>query len=93
MGKPGSFVSYGPQWAKAGTAPFNRYKGFATEGGITAPMIIAGRGVGVSAKTSAYTTVMDLAPTFIEIADAYRSNGFLNESTQVIRKYDNCSDL
>ena len=76
MGKPGSFVSYGPQWAKAGTAPFNRYKGFATEGGITAPMIIAGRGVGVSAKTSAYTTVMDLAPTFIEIADAtYPSDG------------------
>ncbi len=76
MGKPGSFVSYGPQWAKAGSAPFNRYKSYPTEGGIVAPMIIAGRGVKVSAKTSAYTTVMDLAPTLIEIADAhYPSDG------------------
>ena len=76
MGKPNSFVSYGPQWAKAGAAPFNRYKGFTSEGGITAPMIIAGRGVSATAKTSAYVTVMDLAPTFIELADAhYPSDG------------------
>ena len=71
MGKQGSFVSYGPQWAKAGSAPFNRYKSYPTEGGIIAPMIVSGRGVNVSATTSAYVTVMDLAPTFIELADAH----------------------
>ena len=39
-------------------------------------MIIAGRGVSATAKTSAYVTVMDLAPTFIELADAhYPSDG------------------
>ena len=76
MGKRNSFVSYGPQWAKAGSAPFNRYKGYTTEGGITAPMIIAGRGVSTTAITSTYATVMDLAPTFIELADAhYPSDG------------------
>ncbi len=76
MGKPSSFVSYGPQWAKAGSAPFDRYKGFTSEGGITAPMIISGRGVSVTAKTSAYVTVMDIAPTFLELADAhYPSDG------------------
>lgn len=76
MGKPGSFVSYGPQWAEAGSAPFNRHKTYPTEGGITAPMIIAGRGVSATAITPAYVTVMDLAPTFIELADAhYPSDG------------------
>ncbi len=69
MGKPGSFVSYGAPWAEAGSAPFHRYKGFTREGGITAPMIISGKGV-VSAgkKTATYLTVMDLAPTFLELA-------------------------
>jgi len=71
MGKPGSFVSYGTPWAEAGSAPFQRHKGYTREGGITAPMIIAGKGVtrgGV--KSSAYLTVMDLAPTFLELAGA-----------------------
>lgn len=68
MGKPDSFVSYGPQWAEAGSAPFSRYKGYTREGGITAPMIIAGQGVRQhGSKTRTYVTVMDLAPTFIEL--------------------------
>ncbi len=69
MGKPTSFISYGPQWAEAGSAPFSRYKGYTREGGITAPMIIAGRTVGRSGvKNRSYVTVMDLAPTFLELA-------------------------
>jgi arylsulfatase len=71
MGRASSFVSYGPQWAEAGSAPFQRHKGYTREGGITAPMIISGPGVAARAeKTSAYLTVMDLAPTFLEIAGA-----------------------
>ena len=71
MGKASSFVSYGPQWAEAGSAPFQRHKGYTREGGITAPMIISGPGVAAHAeKTSAYLTVMDLAPTFLELAGA-----------------------
>ena len=69
MGKANSFVSYGAPWAEAGSAPFSRYKGYTREGGITAPMIIAGKGVAASGeKSSAYLTVMDLAPTFLELA-------------------------
>ena len=77
MGKPGSWVSYGPQWAEAGSAAFNRHKGFATEGGIVAPMIVAGYGIKESgARTAAYATVMDLAPSFLELAGAeYPSDG------------------
>jgi arylsulfatase len=71
MGLPGSFVSYGPQWAEAGSAPFSLYKGFTREGGITAPMIMRGPGVARSGEiNTSYLTVMDIAPTFLEIAGA-----------------------
>ncbi len=72
MGKPDSFVSYAAPWAEAGSAPFQLYKGFTREGGITAPMIISGKGVASAGlKSSAYLTVMDLAPSFIELAGAH----------------------
>jgi len=72
MGQPDSWVSYGPQWAEASSAPFKRYKGHVYEGGIVAPMIIAG--AGVKAQTginSAYVTLMDLAPTFLSVAGTH----------------------
>lgn len=69
MGRPSSWVSYGPPWAEAGSAPFSRYKGYTREGGIVAPMIVSGAGV-LRRKVidAAYLTVMDLAPTFLEVA-------------------------
>ena len=71
MGTAASWVSYGPQWAEAGSAPFMRYKGYTREGGIVAPMIISGAGVSHQGTiNSAYATVMDLAPTFLELAGA-----------------------
>jgi arylsulfatase len=71
MGTAASFVSYGPQWAEAGSAPFRRHKGYTLEGGVVAPMIMAGPGVARRGKMeTAYVTVMDLAPTFLEIAGA-----------------------
>lgn len=71
MGSDKSFVSYGPQWAEAGSAPFQRRKGYTREGGIVAPMIIAGPGVAAkNVIDSTYLTVMDLAPTFLEIGGA-----------------------
>ncbi|HEX6133192.1 MAG TPA: arylsulfatase [Longimicrobiales bacterium] len=71
MGRPDSWVSYGPQWAQAGAAPFSRYKGYTREGGIAAPLIVAGPMVAQRGSISrAYATVMDLAPTFVELAGA-----------------------
>lgn len=69
MGKRGSWISYGPQWAEAGSAPFSRHKSYTAEGGIVAPMIIAGAEMNMlSGINREYLTVMDLAPTFLEIA-------------------------
>ncbi|GAA4281059.1 arylsulfatase [Gaetbulibacter aestuarii] len=69
MGKPNSFISYGPQWAEAGSSPFKFYKGLVTEGGINTPIIMAGPGVQLKNKIEdAFVTVMDLAPTFYDLA-------------------------
>lgn len=71
MGTAESFVSYGPQWAEAGSAPFSRHKGYVMQGGIVAPMIITGPGVGSSGVIDGnYATVMDIAPTLLEVAGA-----------------------
>jgi arylsulfatase len=76
MGKAGSFVSYGPQWAQAGAAPFKLYKSYAAEGGVVCPLIIAGKSVdrkpGIQ---NTFINVMDLAPGFLELAKlSYPSN-------------------
>jgi arylsulfatase len=71
MGMRGNFVSYGPQWAEAGSAPYRLFKGYPSEGGVVAPLIIAGNGVARRAEISdAYLTVMDFMPTFLELAGA-----------------------
>jgi len=77
MGTADTFVSYGPQWAEAGSAPFQKHKGYTHEGGIVAPMIVAGKGVTADGTIdTGYLTVMDLAPTFLEVAGAvYPSDG------------------
>lgn len=69
MGKASSFVSYGPQWAQAGAAPFKLFKYYSTEGGIVTPLIIAGKNVHRRPGfQNVFITVMDLAPTFLELA-------------------------
>jgi arylsulfatase len=69
MGKPSSFVSYGPQWAQAGAAPFKLFKSYSTEGGIVTPLIVSGKNVQRKpGLQKVFVTVMDLAPTFLELA-------------------------
>jgi arylsulfatase len=77
MGRASSFVSYGAPWAEASSAPFSRYKAYSREGGIVAPMIIAGVGVASHGTIDrSYATVMDLAPTLLQVAGAvYPADG------------------
>ncbi len=94
MGRSTSWVSYGPRWAEAGSAPFSRYKGYTREGGIVTPMIISGPGVaGRATMNTSYITVMDLAPTFLEVGRAvYPTDGsvlpMLGESMAVLLSGD-----
>ena len=68
MGSPHSLVSYGPPWAEAGSAPFRYFKSFTTNGGIIAPMIMAGPMIRRKNEISEqFVTVMDVAPTLYDI--------------------------
>ena len=71
MGTSNSFVAYGSQWAHASSAVNSFYKGYSAEGGIHAPMIIKmphqQKSNGIN---TAFCTIMDLAPTFLDIANA-----------------------
>lgn len=69
MGRAGSYIFYGPNWAHATTAPGKHYKGHVSEGGIHVPAFIWRKEMaskGVIAGTP--VTVMDIAPTLFEMA-------------------------
>jgi arylsulfatase len=69
MGNADSYISYGPQWAEAGSSPFRYYKDFATEGGTNTTMIICGPNVNRENEIHhGFTSLLDLAPTFYEVA-------------------------
>jgi len=70
MGRINSYIEVGAGWAQASSQPFKWYKAFATEGGIRAPAIIHYPQWEINGGTikDEYTSVMDLAPTFLEIA-------------------------
>ncbi|MGB5387426.1 MAG: arylsulfatase [Eudoraea sp.] len=69
MGEANSLISYGPQWAEAGSSPFRYYKEYATNGGIIASMIMSGPMVEQqNVIANDFLTVMDIAPTLYDIA-------------------------
>ncbi len=71
MGNVDSYIGYGPQWAHASTAAFRLCKGYATEGGTRTPMIVKLPGKqGVTAIHQDFTSVLDMAPTFLDAAGA-----------------------
>ena len=70
-GKKGSFVQYGAAWAQVSAGPFRMFKGFQSEGGIRAPMIMAGPGVNGGGRISpALAHVMDVPATILNAAKA-----------------------
>lgn len=76
VGRPGSFVEYGPGWAQVGMTPFTMYKSFLYEGGISVPAIVWGPGQGVRAQRGTQVGhVMDIAPTLYELAGARPPGG------------------
>lgn len=72
IGRGDSFVWYGALWAQAATAPSRLFKMHSTEGGCRVPLVMKpprGSAAGHDARiTKAYCTVMDIVPTFLEMA-------------------------
>ncbi|KAJ3574335.1 hypothetical protein NPX13_g4397 [Xylaria arbuscula] len=73
LGNGNSFIWYGPRWAQAATAPSRLYKAYTTEGGVRVPYMMkppatfSGQVPGGSI-THQFATVMDLAPTILDMA-------------------------
>jgi len=69
MGRRGSRVSIGPAWALASNTPLRHFKGVHAEGGIRAPLIVAGPRVARAGQLDpAFLHVIDIAPTFLDAA-------------------------
>ena len=68
-GLPGSFTSYGPQWAHVSSAPWRLSKGFPTEGGTRVPLIASWPGHVPGGRIShGLATVLDLPLALLELA-------------------------
>jgi arylsulfatase A-like enzyme len=70
IGRPGSFIEYGPGWAQVGSTPFKLYKSFMYEGGIAVPAIAWGPGIKGGTIKREFAHVTDVAPTIYELAGA-----------------------
>jgi arylsulfatase len=71
LGSATSYVMYGPNWASAGATPFNRHKFTGFEGGTHVPAFVHfPQKVASGTRSDAVGTVMDLLPTFLDIAGA-----------------------
>ena len=71
LGRKGSYVGYGPRWAEVGATPFRLWKSYATEGGVAVPAIARlPRQHQARVRFDAVTHIVDLAPTFLELAGA-----------------------
>jgi arylsulfatase len=69
IGRPNSYVWYGPRWVQAATAPGRLHKTFTAEGGIRVVAFMTGPALKRQGEIShAFTTVMDLAPTILDLA-------------------------
>ena len=70
MGNADSWIFYGPGWAQAATAPFRMYKGSLAEGGTRVAAIAWHPTLNSESINSQYLSVMDLMPTFLDLAGA-----------------------
>ena len=69
MGRPGSYVLYGPSWAWAGAPAFRMYKAFPTEGGTRAAAFVhAPNRFSGQRLVGELVSVKDVTPTFLDLA-------------------------
>lgn len=69
MGRPGSYVMLGPDWARAITGPYRMFKGFTSEGGIRVPAILHFPSrITDGRQVEEALTVMDIMPTLLDLA-------------------------
>mgnify|MGYP001214318600 FL=1 len=73
IGQKGSWGFIGPEWAAAAATPGSLFKFYMTEGGIRAPLIIAGPGID-SGQIDSFAMVTDITPTLLEWIGIEKNN-------------------
>ena len=69
FGRAGSFIDHGRGFGESATAPFKYQKGSITEGGLrAAAFVYYPAAVEAGGVSDAFITMMDILPTFMEIA-------------------------
>lgn len=68
LGEIGSWNYIGMEWALAASSPGTLYKFYATEGGVRAPLIMAGPGIAPQ-RIDSPAMVTDVTPTLLEMID------------------------
>jgi arylsulfatase A-like enzyme len=69
MGKPDSYLLYGPNWARVGSPTGRLHKAFPTEGGTrTAAFVHYPKAFGGQRISDQTLTIKDIAPTLLELA-------------------------
>jgi len=71
-GLQNSYPEMGPGWAQASTSPYRLFKGFASQGGIKAPLIIKmpGQTKHAGEWNHGFMHVTDIMPTLLELSGA-----------------------
>lgn len=82
-GLPGSSTDIGPGWAYAAATPFRLFKGYVAQGGIQVPAIVKlpGKMQNAGGREQAFTHVMDLMPTFLDVAKTEYPDSRMGKST------------
>lgn len=71
LGRGNSYIMYGPDWARVSSAPFSHLKGSGYEGGVHVPAFVHYAPLGrAGTSVDGVGAVMDLLPTFLELAGA-----------------------
>ncbi len=69
LGRPDSYIWYGPRWAQAATAPSRLHKAYTSEGGIRVVAFAHHPGLGRAGQIGhAFSTVMDIPPLLLDLA-------------------------
>jgi len=71
LGAANSYASYDRGFAQAATAPSWLHKSFPTEGGTRAVAFLGGKAFARQGVGTAFGTVMDVVPTFLDLAGSH----------------------
>lgn len=70
IGEKGSYAYIGPEWAQAAAGNSHMFKFYASEGGVRAPLILAGPGIPATGTAlNARSWVSDITPTILALTD------------------------